>query len=69
MFLVEIPLILVVKIFPNKNDVAYSLFSKKVCINPPNSSNLYNKRACIKADRLNWECHIVKQLYFNALHI
>ena len=28
------------------NDVAYPLFSKKLCINPPNSSSLYNKRLC-----------------------
>lgn len=26
------------------NDVAYPLFSKKLCINPPNLSSLYNKR-------------------------
>ena len=49
------------------NDVAYPLFSKKLCINPPNSSSLYNKRLCNKADWFDDECHTAKQLYCNAL--
>ena len=49
------------------NDVAYPLFSKKLCINPPNLSSLYNKRLCNKADWFDEECHTAKQLYCNAL--
>lgn len=36
-------------------------------LNPPNSSSLYKKRLCNKADWFDEECHTAKQMYINAL--